>query len=343
MRICLPVADAPQGGMHAFFRNFRAYLARIGTDITDDLESEYDALVVNSWVIGYRAVAGAKRGRPTLRVLHRIDGAAMLYGRDGIADTRQALINLLADVTIFQSRWGRRATFERRIIGQDGPVIHNPVDTGRFRPDGERLDLPGRVRIAHVAFSTNAKKGAAAIWTLARRRPDVQFIMVGRYEKAPTLPNLTFVGYAGWDRLPAVLRACDVFLTLSENEACPNSVLEALASGLPVLYRDSGGTGELVGPGGAPVELDTFDLVLEQTLDRRRALAETARTRALSSFGFDAVFPRYLDALRAAKRRPLPGPGECLRTLARVPPPASAVGRWLAAHATRPRALGRPA
>jgi glycosyltransferase involved in cell wall biosynthesis len=343
MRICLPIADAPQGGMHAFFRNFRAYLAGIGADVTDDLESEYDALVVNSWVIGYRPVARAKRARPALRVLHRIDGAASLYGRDGTADTRQALVNLLADVTVFQSAWGRGATFGRGIIGLDGPVIHNPVDTGRFRPDGERVPLPGRVRVAHVAFSTNARKGAAAIWTLARRRPDLQFIMVGRYEGAPALDNLTFLGYAGWERLPAVLRACDVFLTFSENETCSNSVLEALATGLPVLYRSSGGTGELVGPCGTPVEVDTFDRALESTLDHRPALAEAARARAVTSFGVDVVFPRYLDALRAASRRSLPGPAACLGTMARVPPPAAAVGRWLAAQAWRRPALSRPA
>jgi hypothetical protein len=69
--------------MHAFFRNFRAYLAGIGADVTDDLESEYDALVVNSWVIGYRPVARAKRARPALRVLHRIDGAAGSTGATG--------------------------------------------------------------------------------------------------------------------------------------------------------------------------------------------------------------------------------------------------------------------
>ena len=340
MRICLPVADAPEGGMHAFFRNFRAYLARLGNDVTDDVGGEYDALVVNSWVVRYRVVARAKRERPALRVLHRIDGAATLYGRGGIADTRQALVNLLADVTVFQSAWGRRATFGPGIIGQDGPVIHNPVDTDRFCPAGERVPLPGRVRVAHVAFSTNARKGAAAIWTLARRRPDLQFIMVGRYESAPALDNLTFLGYAGWERLPAVLRGCDVFVTFTENETCSNAVLEALATGLPVLYRASGGTGELVGPGGATVEIGTFALVLEEILDRRPALAEAARARAVGSFGFDAIFPRYLDALQTASRRPLPGPAGCLRTLARVPPPAGAVAHWVAARARLRRAIG---
>jgi len=343
MRICLPVADAPAGGRNAFFRNFRAYLERTGVEVTEDLGGDYDVLVVNSWVARYGAVARAKGARPAVRVLHRIDGSAALYGRDAIADTRQALVNLLADTTVFQSAWGRTATLGRGIIGQDGPVIHNPVDVERFRPDGERAALPGRVRVAHVAFSTNARKGAGVVWSLARRRSDLQFIMVGPYEGAPALDNLTFLGYTDWARLPAVLRACDVLLTFSENETCSNVVLEALASGLPVLYRASGGTAELVGPGGAAVEAETFDRVLAETLDRRPAVAEAARARAVGRFRFDAVFPQYLAALEAAPRRPLPGAARCLRTLLRIRPPAGDVARWLAARARPGRAPGTAA
>ena len=338
MRLCLPVVDAPQGGMYSFFRNFRAYLSRTSIEVTDDIDGEYDGLVANSWAIRYHSVVRAKRARSRLRVLHRIDGSAALYGRDAIADTQQALVNLAADVTVFQSAWARTTTRGRGIIGQDGPVIHNPVDIERFRPDGARAALPGRLRVAHVAFSTNARKGAASVWSVARRRPDVQFVLVGRYDNAPSLDNVTLLGYADWNQLPSVLRACDVLLTFAENDPCPNVVLEAMASGLPVLYRASGGTGELVGPCGAAVEPETFDRVLEATLDRRSALAEAARARVVSRFTFDAVFPRYLAALDTATRHSLPGPAGYLRTLARVPPPAGSVARWLAARARQRRA-----
>jgi glycosyltransferase involved in cell wall biosynthesis len=95
---------------------------------------------------------------------------------------------------------------------------------------------------------------------------------------------------------------------LAENEACPNVVLEALASGLPVLYRDSGGTGELVEDCGRPVTPETFGDALDWVLDRRRALGEAARRRAEERFAPGIVFPRYLDAIATAGRRPLPPP-----------------------------------
>ena len=74
--------------------------------------------------------------------------------------------------------------------------------------------------------------------------------LVGPYDGGPAPSNALVEGYTDWTRLPAVLRSCTALLTMSENETCPNVVLEALASGLPVLYKASGGTAELVGDCG---------------------------------------------------------------------------------------------
>jgi glycosyltransferase involved in cell wall biosynthesis len=318
VKLCIPISDAPQGGMYSFFRNFRRWLSARGVSFTDALDDDWDVLVVNSWVVPYATVWRAKRAHPDARVLHRVDGSAADYGRDPASDRRQRRVNSLADVTVFQSRYGRDATLVRhRVIGQDGPVIPNPVDTARFTPDGPRESLPGHTRVAHVAWSTNPKKGSAHVVELARRHADVTFLLIGRYENVPPLANVVVVGHADWERLPRLLRGCECFLILAENEACPNVVLEALASGLPVLYRDSGGTAELVADCGAAVVPATFGERLTWVLERRATLSRGARDRAERAFGFDVVFPRYLDAAATAVRRPLPGRMEQLGCLLR--------------------------
>jgi glycosyltransferase involved in cell wall biosynthesis len=340
MKLCVPVADAPQGGMYSFFRNFRKYLDEAAVPVTDDSEGDYDVLVANSWVVPDALVARAKRRRPRLKVLHRIDGSAADYGRDPAADVRQALVDLLADATVFQSAYGRDVTRRRRIIASDGPVVHNAVDIERFRPDGPRLPLPGAVRLAHVAYSTNARKGAAGVFELARRRADVTFVMVGRYDTPPALPNVVMLGLADWQRLPMILRSCTALLTLSENEACPNVVLEGLASGLPILYKASGGTPEVVAECGAAVDAGTFDAALAAVLARHTPLAVAARARAEERFAFSAVFPRYLETITRATRRPLPGAADYVRALGRLRASPSTVARWLASRA-RGAALSR--
>ena len=321
LKLCLPSDDAVGGGTASFYRNLRTYLGSAGIPFTDRLDDGYDALFVNSWVTSYRAVLRARRRDPAVKVLHRIDGSATDYGREAIADFRQARVNLLSDLTVFQSGYGRYATTTKyRIIGQDGPVIHNPVDVQRFRPDGERVSLSGKTRVCHVTHSTNPKKGTPLLYALARANPDVDFILIGRYDVPPPLPNLHGLGYADWDTLPKVLRSCDVFIILAEHEACPNVVLEAMASGAPVLYRNSGGTAELVGECGRAIELDTFSEGLAWVLDQRRSLSEAARRRAVEQFAPGVVFPKYLDALRSAPRRRLPGRREQADVLRRTLP-----------------------
>jgi glycosyltransferase involved in cell wall biosynthesis len=295
--------------MHSFFRNFRRWLDGRGVPHTDAIEEPWDVLVVNSWVTPYRRVLRAKRDHPRGHVLHRIDGSAQDYGRDAASDVRQGLVNTLADVSVFQSVYGREATRVRyRVIGQDGPVIHNPVDVDRFTPDGPREDLPGPTRVIHVTWSTNPMKGGGHLGSLARRHPEVTFVLVGHYADLPELPNVVRIGHADWDRLPRLLRSCECLLILAENEACPNVVLEAMASGLPVLFRDSGGTPELVGDCGVAVRPETFGEGLARLLARRSALSAAARRRAAEHFAFDVLFPRYLAAAAGAVRRPVPGP-----------------------------------
>ena len=115
-------------------------------------------------------------------------------------------------------------------------------------------------------------------------------------------------------------------------------MIEALATGLPVLYLASGGTPELVGEGGVRVTVDTFDQALGQVLARREALAAAARKRALEHFSFDVIFPRYLEAATSAVRRPMPGVSSQLQTVFRVRPPVGVVARWAALRLAPARA-----
>lgn len=313
MRFCIPIRLRSEGGRHTFLRCFLTYLEEQKISVTDYVEGDHDILFVNSWVVPYETIRRVKAKKTNIRVVHRIDGAARDYGRFDDADARQARVNMLADLTIFQSQYGKYATTRKfKIISQDGPIIYNPVDIHSFRPDGQHIELPGRLRVCYVTFSNNPLKGAPSLYTVARSNLDIDFILIGRYNHPPPLSNVHLLGVLDRETLPKALRACDVFVTFSENEACPNTVLEALASGLPVLYKDSGGTPELVGECGLPVEVEDFRQQLEAVLDRREELSQAARGRAVEHFAPDVIFSQYLEAIERAERRPLPTPWDIL-------------------------------
>lgn len=326
MRICSPVQFRAAGGGFYVLRQLEQYLESQGHTVTKNIADRYDVLLINSWQVDYDDILEAIRRNPAVRIVHRVDGSSQDYGRGPKGDRRQSRVNQFADLTIFQSVYCRHSTREKfPVIVGDGPVIHNPVDIERFSPHGEPIDLPGSgTRLVYVTFSTNPMKGWGDVYTLAQNHPDLTFILIGQYEQPPDLPNVQVLGLLEQDELPTVLRACDVFLAFQRNEACPNVVLEGLASGLPVLYVESGATPELVGDCGLPVTVETFRSQLEHLLTDREQYAACARQRMVEHFNPGVIFGQYLNEMEAALIRPLG-----LRK----------VRRWLWAWAVK---IGRP-
>lgn len=305
MHICIPIEFQPQGGGYYFLQNFKRYLHDSGHVVHKQIDAHYDLLFTNHWMVPRGAILRAVRHNPRVRIVQRIDGAAQDYGRDPEADRRQRAVNQLADLTIFQSEYCRYSTREKfPVIRQDGPVIHNPVDLEVFTPQGATRTFPHKILVAAVTWSQNPLKGSASVYEVAAANPGVGFVLCGNYPDAPDLPNLHVLGLQGREDLAAVLRSCQALLTFSQNEACPNHVLEAMASGLPVLYIDSGAMAEVIGAAGLPVTEETFRRQLDALMADHAHLSAAARARAEAMFNPEVVFGRYMAELQNALSRP---------------------------------------
>ena len=196
MKICIPIEFRSQGGGFYFLNAFTRHLAEAGWEILSDVKTTYDVLFTNHWMVPRSEILRAIRFNPQVRVVQRIDGAAQDYGRNPESDQRQRAVNLLADLTIFQSEYCRFSTREKYpVILQDGPVIHNPVDIGLFNPAGHKrpFETPKDL-VACVTWSTNPMKGAASIYEVASSNPTLGFVLCGQYPDAPDLPNIFLLG-----------------------------------------------------------------------------------------------------------------------------------------------------
>ncbi|HUP40214.1 MAG TPA: glycosyltransferase, partial [Vicinamibacterales bacterium] len=266
------------------------------------------------WAVDYSLIRRAKRTHPSIVVAHRVDGSAADYGGNPDADRKQARVNMLADVTIFQSRYSRHSTREKfPVVAQDGPVIYNPVDIERFRPGGPKIDLPAGTKVACASWSTNRRKGNWQIDELAARNPQTIFVLCGRFEGITERPNVVRLGHLDREAIATALRSCDVFLSLTENDSMPNVVLEALASGLPVLYLPSGGVPEIVGECGVAMQPAEFTTALRQVESKHAELSAAARLRAEQHFAPDVILPKYVEAFAGAVRRPEPSPMQVMQ------------------------------
>ena len=171
-----------------------------------------------------------------------------------------------------------RATAGRleRAAGLDGGrvrVVPNAVDLERFAPGPVPVwleeKLPKRPRLLTVARldAGEAYKGVdVVIEALAgipvEERPS--YVVVGNGDDRARLETLararrvavTFWGRADDDELPAMYRACDLFVMPSRGEGFGIVFLEALASGLPCIGGDDDGTRDALCDGALGLLVD---------------------------------------------------------------------------------------
>ncbi len=164
-------------------------------------------------------------------------------------------------------------------------TIENGVDTSRFaaapRTEEARseLNLPSGVPLLAFTGKIVPRKNLEDLYTLLRSEPEFHLLLVGAQsepyygdhyfrrlcaEYADVLPRVHAVGEVSMGQVPRYLEATDVFVFPSHLEGMPNSVLEAMAAGLP------GGRLRLPRSSTARHAGDGFSLPVPRGVARRR-------------------------------------------------------------------------
>lgn len=192
-------------------------------------------------------------------------------------------------------------------------VIPNGVDTERYRPPtpAERAEaraalgfVPDQIVAVFVGHEFERKGLAIAVDALVGA-PDLALAVVGgdaamvdgarrRAAALGVTARVRFVGRVA-DPLPS-LHAGDVFVLPSAYEANALVILEALASGLPVVVTRVGFAPELVRDGvtGRLVERDTGE-VRRALLEMGRTGAGTAARASATELAWSRVAAQYLE------------------------------------------------
>jgi glycosyltransferase involved in cell wall biosynthesis len=194
-------------------------------------------------------------------------------------------------------------------------VVTNPVRLDRFEVTDRARGEPPLVLVpTRISVRKGIEDVIAVSKLLAERHVDARIRVIGGpsnwsdYTKLlDDLPheNAEYGGRIPPAKMSAELQAADLVLLASKYDPCPMSVLEALASGVPVVATDE--VGSIEGVDRAVVtEVSVGDVTamadaIEQMLDRVRAdhsrLRATARAEAERRFARDVVCEQISDAL----------------------------------------------
>jgi L-malate glycosyltransferase len=204
-------------------------------------------------------------------------------------------------------------------------VIDNGIVVDRYSPAADcvgeiraRLGLdPARRHVGNIARFHPVKDQAMLLRAFARvaaAREDVDLVLVGDGALRDSLTELSgslgikdrvrFLGIRS--DVPEILRALDVFALTSVSEASSLTLLEAMASGVPVVVTAVGGNPELVRNGidGLHVprgDADATAAAVLRILDDPDLAARTgkaARKRVVERYQLDATVSAYIELYR---------------------------------------------
>lgn len=258
------------------------------------------------------------------RDMHDLDGSNRTYNR--LRRVLSPLIHQFIAVSQDLSRWlVETVNIPESKVSQ----IYNGVDTQRFTPrtsTGANTppDLPeafqpreGRLvlgTVGRLAAVKDQQLLLLALHQLVTLRPDLRerlrLLMVGDGPERPGLSEkinslaLNDLVWLAGDRenIPELLRSMDIFILPSLGEGISNTVLEAMASGLPVIATAVGGNPELVqdGVSGLLFPVGDADALCQALItvidapDLRIAMGQAAQTRIRQQFDWQRTVDSYL-------------------------------------------------
>lgn len=200
-------------------------------------------------------------------------------------------------------------------------VLYNGVDTEKYQPRNElRASILAELGISAQSVVVGSVGRMVAIKDypltlrvvseLLQKGHAIHLLLVGTGPELPPLQELVrnsailhgrvhFCGFS--NEISRFLNAMDIFVQASRAEGMSNTLLEAMASGLPLVATRVGGNPEVVSegeigylfaPGDEAAMFGCIDRLTSKP-ELRRRMGETSRQRALESFSLERMLSEY--------------------------------------------------
>jgi glycosyltransferase involved in cell wall biosynthesis len=342
--ICLVPRLSGIGGMVSFQEKLSEGLVRRGIEVThtfDDVDP--DSILVIGGTRNLRQLREAKRRG--IRIVQRLDGMNWIHRvmRTGMRHWLRSeygnlnlwlIRNHLADEIVYQSNFSK--VWWEKVRGRTpkpSVIIHNGVDLSKFKPLHTLKKFENEIHLLLVEGSLlggyefglqNAVYFSRELANQINNNTQVELAVVGKVpadtreswqnwvnensrEGKVRIKWMGVVDHAG---ISEVYQGADLLFSADINAACPNAVIESIASGTPVVSFDTGALAELVGDqGGLVVPYGGNEWKVDQPdikslaagailiLQDLAAYRKSARERAETAFNLDLMVDRYIEVL----------------------------------------------
>jgi glycosyltransferase involved in cell wall biosynthesis len=314
------------GGPGSFQKRFESELKKNGFQIgyLDQININPDLIFI---------VGGTKKIKKLLAwklkkvpILYRLDGINWLHRipkthqssfknyvlSEAINLSNKIIHGFIADFIIYQSDFVKVWWNEKGIVKRkEHAIIHNGVDLNKFNAEtNTQKELKIVILEGLLDYSPYA---IHLINELADEYGDKLEVYGGikyEIERKKLNPKVNYKGSVGFMDTPNVYKNC-IYLSLDINPACPNTVIEALSCGAPVVGYDTGAIKELltnksgicVDYGSNPWKLeypnvDNLKNAINTISKNYREFSDNARKHAIKKFSIESITGQYIKIIK---------------------------------------------
>lgn len=239
MNVCIPMIDNKKDiGPAIFARRLGAELSNLGVNVVDRNE-KHDILlaIIRDGNIGHSRDQGAK-------IIQRLDGIYHFLDinyeekNQGIKDTFEE-----ADFVIYQSDFSKKLV--EGIFGskKDHSIVYNGINPTFFNKGNSKN---GKIFLTSSKWRPMKRLESIVQGFNYANIPDSELWVLGDVENSILMDRVKYFGEVPSSKTYDFYNNSDFLMHLSYGDNCPNSVVEALVGGLPVICTDNDGTKELV-------------------------------------------------------------------------------------------------
>lgn len=197
-------------------------------------------------------------------------------------------------------------------------IIYNGVDCAQFKPAPASDSTPEPARLISVCRLIGrkgvddliralpaVKAGIGSVKLTIAGQGNLKESLMALAASEGVAQDISWLGVVDHDKLPDLYRQSDLFVLPSHFEGMSNALLEAMASGLPVVVTATGGVDELIDGNGLVVKAGNSAALGQAIIDilgnpdRCREFGLRSREIA-NNFSWENVAKQYLDTYRRA-------------------------------------------
>lgn len=246
------------GGGFTFLRNYAKYSKLV----TESYEDADVFMVSGATMIPKEDIEKAKQDGK--KIVLRVDNIPRNSRNRNTGTSRLKKYSDIADLVIYQSEWARAYIIQ--FLKKDGPVILNGADTDIFNKEGPKIATDGSPQYLYARFNRDETKRWEEAWyhyqLIQKENPEAFLWIVGQFSDEQRSCGFDFFReekYRYWgilneESMAMAMRSCDRILIPYWNDACSNTLIEAILCGADPVFLESGYTG------GAPEIMCAEDL-----------------------------------------------------------------------------------